>query len=86
MEKALELAKYLVPDLDKVDAKLRKKERFTINLKNPIPIYVSYFTCEYVNDRLNFYDDVYGLDKPIIEFLYKTNTVISEHDQNQVRN
>lgn len=86
MEKALELAKYLVSDPDKVDTKIRKKERFTINLKNSIPIYVSYFTCEYVNGSLNFYDDVYGLDKLIIDALYKMKAVIFEHDQNQVRN
>jgi murein L,D-transpeptidase YcbB/YkuD len=86
MEKALELAKYLVSDSNKVDAKLRMKERFTINLKKPISIHVRYFTCEYVNGRLNFYDDVYGLDRLIIDFLYKADIVTSEHDQNQSGN
>jgi len=86
MEKALELAKYLVNDSDKVEAKLRKKERFTINLKDPISIYVRYFTCDYVNDTLNFYDDIYGLDESIIDVLYRTEIAAPDYDQNQVRN
>ena len=70
MEKALELAKYLAPDPEKVDSKLRLKERYTINLSKPIPIYTRYFTCEYIHDKLNFYEDIYGLDQPLIDLLY----------------
>ena len=72
MEKALDLAKYLVPNAEKMDLKLRSKERYTINIPNPIPIYTRYFTCESIEGELNFYDDVYALDKPIIDYLYGT--------------
>ncbi len=70
MEKAIDLAKYLVPTPGRIDAVLNFKERHTINLSNPIPIHIRYFTCEYSDGVLNFYDDIYKQDAPIIQFLY----------------
>ena len=75
MEKALDLAKYLVPNPEKIELKLRSKERYTVNIPSPVPIYTRYFTCESINGELNFYDDVYSLDKPIIDYLYNTRPV-----------
>lgn len=75
MEKALDLARYLVLNAEKMDLKLRSKERYTINVPYPIPIYTRYFTCESIQGELNFYDDVYALDKPIIDYLYGTRAV-----------
>jgi murein L,D-transpeptidase YcbB/YkuD len=70
MEKAIELANYLTRDPKLIESKLQLKERWTINLDNPIAIYTRYFTCEYIHDELNFYDDIYGLDQAIIDTLY----------------
>jgi murein L,D-transpeptidase YcbB/YkuD len=71
MEKALDLAKYLAPNRTMVEEKISAKEQCTITLANPVAIYTRYFTCEYVNGRLNFYEDVYSLDKALIDLLYK---------------
>lgn len=39
------------------------KERHRIEVKNHIPVYLQYFTCEGVNGKIKFYDDIYGEDK-----------------------
>lgn len=73
IEKARELAIYLIPTPGRIDKILESKSRQTINVANPIPIYIRYFTCESVNGALNFYDDIYGKDRTIISYLYGRN-------------
>lgn len=70
MEKAVDLARYLVPAPAKIDKMLRSKVRQTVNLSSPIPIHIRYFTCEVVDGSLTFYDDIYVKDPSIIEVLY----------------
>jgi L,D-transpeptidase YcbB len=70
MEKAEELANYLVPVSGKIDKLLDLKIRQTVNLADPIPIYVRYLTCEFIKGTLNFYDDIYMKDRAIVSFLY----------------
>jgi L,D-transpeptidase YcbB len=58
---------------DTLDAWLLRKERHVIAIKNPLPIYIRYFTCEAKEGTLKFYDDIYDEDKRLTEryFAYK---------------
>jgi L,D-transpeptidase YcbB len=70
MEKAVDLAKYLVPEPARIDKILDSKVRQTVNVGDPIPIYIRYFTCEVVDGNLAFYDDIYAQDPSVIQVLY----------------
>ncbi len=68
MEKAEALAHFLVTgDLDskskEVSKWLEAKERHTLHLRKPVPIYVRYFTAEVRAGRLFLFPDVYEQDK-----------------------
>lgn len=67
MEKAEELAHYLVTgDPNKkskaVERSLREERRAWIELKEPIPIYLRYYTVDFDNGRLTYHDDIYQKD------------------------
>jgi L,D-transpeptidase YcbB len=70
MEKAAELARYLVPEPGTIDKRIQEKKQITLGVRRPVPIYVRYFTCESRDDAPTFYDDIYGLDRAIIKSLY----------------
>lgn len=76
MEKAVELAHYLVTGSLNIESKtiskyLKEKEQHWIDLRNPIPIFTRYFTCDFQNGKLNMYKDVYGKDQQLYELLYQ---------------
>jgi L,D-transpeptidase YcbB len=52
---------------DSIKSWISKKERHTVYVKNRIPLYIRYFSCEGKNGVIKFYDDVYGEDKLLIE-------------------
>ena len=41
------------------------KEKHTIEVKNKMPLYIRYFSCENINGSIKFYDDIYGEDKDL---------------------
>ena len=49
--------------MDSIKRWLRDKEKHVIPVRNKIPIFIRYFTCESKNDKLVFYNDIYGEDK-----------------------
>ncbi len=57
---------------DSIRSWIANKERHRIDVKNHIPLFIRYFSCEGINGKLTFYDDVYGEDKLIME-KYFTN-------------
>lgn len=70
MERAEELAHYLVMgDLRRkskyVETFLNQKERHTVTLKQPIPIFVRYYTAHVINNKLRLYQDIYLEDEII---------------------
>ncbi len=73
LENPLTLARYLVPEAGRVDKLIQRKKQFTIVLNRSIPIYIRYLTSEYRDNALNCYNDVYGLDKPMIKLLYPSD-------------
>jgi murein L,D-transpeptidase YcbB/YkuD len=48
---------------DSIKNWLTNKQRKTIIVKNKIPLYIRYFTCDGKNEKIIFYDDIYGEDK-----------------------
>ena len=75
VEKAVELAHYLFTgDLTKkskvIDKYIVQEQRQTLSLRQPIPIYLRYFTCEVIDDRLYQYQDIYNKDAAIMLVLY----------------
>lgn len=69
VEKARDLAFYLVKDdsilctPDDLAQYLEIKHRMEINIVNPIPVFIRYFTAEASADTLLIYKDIYEMDK-----------------------
>lgn len=49
---------------------LRVKEKHSIPVRNRIPIFIRYFTCEAINGRIIFFEDIYDEDKQLAEQLF----------------
>ena len=68
-----------IPVMEKdVDKGIRKD----FVLKKPVPIVVTYLTCEIVAGELVVYNDVYGLDKSLDMMLYKKDDQTLKISQN----
>ncbi|MDP9230056.1 MAG: L,D-transpeptidase family protein [Bacteroidota bacterium] len=52
---------------DSVHKWLSEKEKHSITVKNRIPLFIRYFTCEGKNNKVVFYDDIYGEDRHLRE-------------------
>ena len=50
---------------DSVHNWLSQKRNKVILVKNKIPLFIRYFSCELVNGKIKFYDDMYGEDKDL---------------------
>ncbi len=48
---------------DSIKNWLAKKEKKRIVVKNGIPLFIAYFSCEGKGEKIRFYDDIYGEDK-----------------------
>jgi L,D-transpeptidase YcbB len=55
------------PVEDSMTTWLNRKEKHTIPVRNKLPVFIRYFTCEGKNGELLFYDDIYGEDKGLHE-------------------
>ncbi|HEX7902841.1 MAG TPA: L,D-transpeptidase family protein [Chitinophagaceae bacterium] len=56
-----------VPLIDSLESWLSKKEKHSIPVRNRLPVYIRYFTCEGKSAGIVFYDDIYGEDKKLQE-------------------
>jgi murein L,D-transpeptidase YcbB/YkuD len=52
---------------DSIKNWIAKKEMRRVDVKNHIPLFIRYFSCEAKDGKLKFYDDIYGEDKLLIE-------------------
>ncbi|MBK7374692.1 MAG: L,D-transpeptidase family protein [Chitinophagaceae bacterium] len=46
---------------------IAKKDRRRIDVKNQVPLFIRYFSCEGKDGKIRFYDDIYGEDKLLME-------------------
>ncbi len=59
--------KKVSPTEDSVKSWLSRKEKHSIGVKNRLPVYIRYFTCEEKGGKIVFYDDMYGEDRLLRE-------------------
>ena len=53
--------------LDSLRSWLNKKQKHSIAVRNRLPLFIRYFTCDGRNGGIIFYDDMYGEDKRLRE-------------------
>ena len=75
MEKAIALAHFLVTGeigkkSSRVENYLTRKLRHTVDLPEPIPIHVRYFTAEFRNGQVYLFDDIYEMDRKLADAMY----------------
>ena len=52
---------------DSIRSWIAKKERHRVDVKNQIPLFIRYFSCEGRNGQIKFFEDIYGEDKLLME-------------------
>ncbi|MFI5130869.1 MAG: murein L,D-transpeptidase [Chitinophagales bacterium] len=52
---------------DSLDAWLKRKVKRSMAIRNRLPVFIRYFTCEGGNNGITFYDDMYNEDKLLRE-------------------
>ncbi len=52
---------------DSIRSWIAKKERHRVDVKNQIPLFIRYFSCEGRNSQIKFFEDIYGEDKLLME-------------------
>jgi murein L,D-transpeptidase YcbB/YkuD len=76
IEKAKDLSYFLVERdsgyvyREDLDQYYQLQKQLDIKLQKPIPLHIRYFTNEYHEGKVLFYDDIYNFDKPIHRALY----------------
>lgn len=53
--------------IDSMQRWLKKKEKHSIWVKNKLPLFIRYYTCEGKDGNIVFYSDIYGEDKKLAE-------------------
>ena len=54
-------------NIDSIKTWLANKEKKTMYVRNRIPVFMQYFTCEGKDNKLIFYDDIYNNDQALAE-------------------
>jgi L,D-transpeptidase YcbB len=57
---------------DSIKNWISQKENHRLDVKNQIPVYIRYFSCEGKDGKVKFYDDIYGEDKILREKYFAT--------------
>jgi len=52
---------------DSIKNWIAKKDRRRIDVRNQLPLFIRYFSCEGKDGKIKFYDDIYGEDKLLME-------------------
>lgn len=78
MEKAVALAHYLVTNeigktSRRVEKYLRERLRHTVNLPVSVPIHIRYFTAEFRDGQINYFEDIYNKDEGLIDLMYRSD-------------
>ena len=56
--------------MDSLNHWLKVKEKHSIPLKNKVPVFIRYFTCEAINGSIRFFDDIYEEDDQLARLLF----------------
>lgn len=60
---------------DTLKAWIGRQEKHVISGFPRVPVYIRYFTCEGKNGKLNFFEDIYGLDRILAEKYFADKTL-----------
>jgi L,D-transpeptidase YcbB len=60
-------------NVDSIKQWLADKKYKRIDVKNQFQLYINYFSCEGINGKIKFYDDIYGEDKALREKYFSKN-------------
>lgn len=81
-----ELSKYILRNdsiyseravpVDSLDAWLATKQKRSIPVRKPVPLFIRYFTCDARDGRVVFYDDIYAEDKKFREKIFANKTFL----------
>jgi murein L,D-transpeptidase YcbB/YkuD len=80
LDKYFDFAKFLIRDdsvhirVDTLNDYIARQEQKKFNLRKTPTLYVKYFSCEVVDDKLLFYPDIYGKDT-MMEYLLYGNAI-----------
>jgi murein L,D-transpeptidase YcbB/YkuD len=78
VQKWKELAEFLVRKdsltmpTDTLSNWIKRKEKHEVSGFERVPIYFRYFTCEAVDGKIRFYEDIYGIDSKFVEHYFAT--------------
>jgi murein L,D-transpeptidase YcbB/YkuD len=61
----------LLYNVDSIKTWLANKDRKRIIVKNKLPLFIEYFSCEVIKDKLVFYDDIYNDDRMLAEKYFR---------------
>ena len=60
---------------DSLHAWLSRKEKHYIPIRNRIPLYIRYYTCEGKDGKVQFYDDIYAEDRLLSEKYFANKSI-----------
>ena len=69
----LKIGDSLTYTIDSIKQWLADKKYKRIDVKNQFQLYINYFSCEGVNGKVKFYEDIYGEDKALREKYFSKN-------------
>ncbi len=55
----------LAYNTDSISKWIAQKQKHSLQIKNKMPLFILYISCEAINGRIKFYDDIYGEDKAL---------------------
>ena len=69
----LKIGDSLTYTIDSIKQWLADKKYKRIDVKNQFQLYINYFSCEGINGKVKFYEDIYGEDKALREKYFSKN-------------
>lgn len=60
---------------DTLRAWLKRKEKHYLPVRDRLPVFIRYFSCEGINGKIRFYEDIYGEDKSLREKYFADKSI-----------
>ena len=67
------LAKPVKYNADSIDTWVGRKQKHTINILHPVPLFITYLTCEERGGEILFHEDIYDDDLKMIKLYFSKN-------------
>jgi murein L,D-transpeptidase YcbB/YkuD len=60
---------------DSLNAWLARKEKHYLPVRSRLPLFIRYFSCEGINGKVKFYEDIYKEDKILREKYFADKSI-----------